>query len=352
MKNQRICLSWHEKIRRSLFEVLRDELEGDLIRWGLLDSFKNFQANNHPYPFVEMRELKPKARIVEREYEYQNSFLILFCEGTIPDKYKKSIRFFDSNKVTKDNLLATLDFKIFDDFSLNMKYFDGPQFKKIFFPLLPVDNALLIQRDPSLKSKNRYMLSHFHVKIDWPVANAAEHLGRDLRYLTKDLYERGDKHAEILQQKLFEYFGFHHTVGGRRTAAVVAAQFLRSFHLFFSIYVASSSSRCLTSITENSIYRYVLIKLSNEEMEVLAKANRLRPDTLINRFIIHQEKDYGVGIFLVVYGHTPFSKPPADGKVRSLNPDYRWLTVAHQFLIPKPSMKDVRPVSYPIIYAS
>ncbi len=351
MAIDRLDLSWNEKLRRSLYEVLRAELDGDLIKYALIDSFKNFQSNNHPYPFVEMRELKPKARIIDREYEYQNSFLVLFSEGTIPDKHKRYIRFLDSNKVTKENLLSCLDFKISDDFSLNIKYFESPQYKKLFSSLLPVDYALLLQRDAAVKSKNRYVLSHFHVKIDWPVADAAEDLGKELRYLTKDLYERGEKHAENVQQKLFEYFGFHHSVGGRRTAAVVAAQFMRRMNFFFTIYVASSGSRSLTKITDDNTSRYLLIKLSNEEIQELAKINHLRFDTFQKRFIIHREKEYGVGIFLTVYGDTIYSNPPGDGKVRSLNPDYRWLTVDHQLLIPKPSAKDVRPISYPVIYS-
>ena len=166
MAIDKLNLSRNEKLLRFLYDVLRDELDGDLIKYALIDSYKNFQSNNHPYPFVEMRELKPRARILDREYEYQNSFLVLFCEGIIPDKYKRYIRFFDSNKVTKENILSTLDFNVADDFSLNIKYFDNIQFKRLLYSLLPVDYALLIQKDAAVKSKNRYVLSHFHVKID------------------------------------------------------------------------------------------------------------------------------------------------------------------------------------------
>jgi len=46
-------------------------------------------------------------------------------------------------------------------------------------------------------------------------------------------YEKGDKYAEIVQKKFFEYYGMHPTAGGRRTAAIIAAQYLR--RLFFTI---------------------------------------------------------------------------------------------------------------------
>ena len=187
---------------------------------------------------------------------------------------------------------------------------------------------------------------------DAEVANAAEDLGIELRYLTHDLYERGEKHAEYLQHKLFEYYGFHHSVGGRRTAAVVAAQFSRKLDFLSTIYVASSSSRSLIKIAGNEVSRYLLIKLSQEEITVIAKENQMRVDTFQRQFVIHREKEYGVVIFLTIYKHTIYSMPPADGKVRSLHPDYRWVTVGYQLLIPKPSVMEARPINYSMIYSS
>jgi len=346
-------LSLNEKVGRSLYEVLRDELDRDLVEYALIDSFKNFQSRNQPYPFVGKKELKPRARIPEREYKYQNSMLLLFYDGTLPSEYKKFICFLNSNRVTRKNLAAhVLDLKTYDDFSQNIKYFESHQFERIFYSLLPVDYALLLQKDPSIKSKKRYMLSHFHVKIDWPISSAAEDLGRELSYLTGDLYEQGEKYAEHMQKKLFEYYGFHHSVGGRRTAAVVAAQFSRRLDFLSTIYVASSSARSLTKIAGSEVSRYLLIKLSSEEMINVAKANGMELDTFRNEFTIHSEKDYGVVIFLTVYEHTAYAKPSKDGKVRSLDADYRWLTVASQLLVPKPSALDIRPIRYSVIYSA
>ena len=73
-----------------------------------------------------------------------------------------------------------------------MKELVKPQWQKNFIKeLLPVDYALLIQRDTAGISKNRYGLSHFHVRIDWPIADAAEDMAQSLRYISKDLYEKG-----------------------------------------------------------------------------------------------------------------------------------------------------------------
>jgi hypothetical protein len=354
MAIKRPNLSLNEEVGRSLYEILRDELDRDLIEYALLDSFKNFQSRNQPYPFVEKKELKPRARIPEREYKYQNSLLVLFYDGTLPARYKKFIRFLNSNRVTRENLAAhVLDFRTCDSYCQDTKYLGSCHFQRLFRSLLPVDYALLLQKDPSAKSKNRYMLSHFHVKIDWPVSSAAEDLGKELFYLSGDLYEQGERYAEYLQQKLFEYYGFHHSVGGRRTAAVVAAQFSRRLHFLSTVYVASCSGRSLTRIADGEVSRYVLIKLSMEEMKDIAKANNMELDTFREKFIISSGEDYGAAIFLIVYEHTAYAKPPKDDKVRPLNPDYRWLTIASQLLVPKPSVAgDTPPVKYSVIYSA
>ena len=163
-------------------------------------------ANNMPYPFVEKRELKPRARIPVVEHECQNALLVLFVEDIIPPANKKYIRFFDDNKTTKINLLRSEWLPLSGKFSRSQKYLDSAHFYNFLKKLIPVDYALLIQRDQTSRSKNRYSPSHFHVRIDWPIANAAEDLARNLRYISKDLYEKGEKYAENIQKKVFEYY--------------------------------------------------------------------------------------------------------------------------------------------------
>jgi hypothetical protein len=92
--------------------------------------------------------------------------------------------------------------------------------------------------------------------------------------------------------------------------------------------------------------------LGIEEMMDVAKANGMEFDAFQKEFIVHCEKDYGVVIFLTVYKHTAYAKPPKDGKVRSLDPDYRWITVASQLLVPKPSAVDSHPIRYSVIYSA
>jgi len=343
-------LTRKEKVRRLLYELVDNELEKYLIKYALLDSYQNFLINNYPYPFVEKRELKPRAKVIDREYEYQNCFLVLFYEGTLMNKHKKYIRFLSDNKLLKENCQNIVDFKISAEFTQNIKYFDSSGFSKLFYSLLPVDFALLIQQDPAIKTRIRYILSHFHVKLDWPISEAAEDLAKTLRYISKDLYERGEKYAEIIQQKLFEYYGFHHTVGGRRSAAVVASQYLSKENLKYTVYVTSQESRTMTRIDNSHIYRYVLMKLNKDDVSGLLRENKMKEEQLKKRYVINREKEDVVVIFLVIYTRTPYSIPPPDGKMREMNPDYRWLTVEDQLILPLPDVSNARPIPYPTIY--
>jgi hypothetical protein len=62
--------------------------------------------------------------------------------------------------------------------------------------------------------------------------------------------------------------------------------------------------------------------------------------------------DYYVGISEAVYDHTLHSKPPEDGKIRKVNPAYRWLRLTDEFLHPKPDSIQLRPINYNWVYTS
>ncbi len=201
------------RLRRSYYELLRDDLDDQILQYALIDSYRNFAARNISYPFVEKRELKPRGRIPDVEWDCQNAFLVVFLENTLPSADKKYIRFFEENKTTKTNLLRSEALTLSGKFDRTQKYLESVRFFDFLKELLPVDYALLIQRDSGRKARNKYVLSHFHVKIDWPIVDAAEDLARALRYISKDMYEKGDKYAEDIQKKFFEYYALPAMVG-------------------------------------------------------------------------------------------------------------------------------------------
>ncbi len=347
----RYQLSLQDRVRRSVYELLRDQMDMYLLRHALIDSYMNFSRADEQYPFVSKRELKPRARVVEKEHILHNRFLLLFCEGTIPSSYKKYIRFFDTNKVTKEGITELANVQLHNKYTKNLRYFDNPGFEHLVLDLLPVDYALLIQKDPSIKTKNRYAMTHFHVKIDWPIDDATEEMAQHLRYISKELYENGEKYAQSLHNKLFENYGFHYAIGGRRTAAVVAAQFLKKMDFISTIYVASAEDRTLTRISERGVSKFVLIRVPREDISRLSDETRMNSDNFVKRFLVDIQDDCGVGILQVAYSNTSYSKPAEDGKLRELRPDYQWLSVSNQLLIPLPGNPEVYPVSYSTIYA-
>lgn len=302
------------------------------------------------YPFVEMRELKPRAKVIHPECPEHNHFFVIFYEETLPPECKIHIRFFDSNKVTKENIGNVADLDIREVFYQKMRFFEDKHFHHLLTELLKPDFAVLIQRDQTAKARYRYALTHFHVRIDWPLAHAAEDLGRQLRYVAKNLYEKGERVGEVLQQKLFEYYGFHHTVGGRRTAALVAAQYLSRFDFFSAVFVASAESRTLYRLSGQNIFKYVLIRIGPDDARELAGYVNMDEESFASTYLIDQTPGYGVGIFVVTYNHNEHSRPPADGKLRELNPDYHWLNVDQQLLVPPPQSPDARPIPFSRVY--
>lgn len=321
-----------------------------MLQFALIDSYHNFLAKNQPYPFVEKRELKPRARLSVQEYEAQNTFLVLFVEDTIPSIHKKYIRFLDVNRVTKANLLATDALSLSKEFDRSQRYLDSVHFYGFVNRLLPVDYALLIQRDPATRSRNRYILSHYHVRIDWPISEAAEDLAQSLRYISKDIYEKGEKTAEDLQKKFFEYYGNPVTVGGRRTAAMVASQYLKRIPCITTIYVSSSESRALIRISERGVSKAVLVKFSIPEAEKIAAANKLSFKSFMKNYAVAREKKNAICIFQAAYAYTNHARPPDDGKLREIKLDLNWLTVGTEHLVPKPGVLRYPPLPQPLIY--
>ena len=343
-------LSQENRLRRSYYELLRDELDQQLIQYSLIDSYTNFLNKNIAYPFVEKRELKPRARIPAVEHECQNCFLVIFVEDSIPSIHKKYIRFFRTNRTNKNNLLRYEPLPLSEKFDRNQKYLESTHFYDLLNLLIPVDYALLIQRDPSSKKKNRYSLSHFHVKIDWPIADAAEDLAISLRYISKDLYEKGDKYAIDVQKKFFEYYCLPFEVGGRRTAAIVASQYLKRIGCISTAYAASSESRALIRISERGTSKLVLMKIDESEVEQIAALNNMKVRTFNKNYVIRYEKNDAICIFQATYSFTNQARPPDDGKLRDVKSDLNWLSVGGQHIMPKPGIWRRPPIPLNLIY--
>ena len=348
--NYREELSQADRIRRSYYELLRDELDHFLLQYALIDSYHNFTSQQIEFPFVEKRELKPRARIPDLEYETQNAFLVIFVEDVVPNEHKKYIRFFDVNKTTKTNLMKFKTLSLAQKFDRNWKYLESIHFRNFIKVLLPVDYALLIQRDSAGVAKGRYNLSHFHVRIDWPIADAAEDLAQSLRYISKDLYEKGDKYAEDIQKKFFEFYGLPMMAGGRRTAAIVAAQYMQKIPGITTVYAGSSEARSLIRISERGLSKAVLMKFPAADIDQIVESNGLTPQSFEKNYVVDSLEKESVCIFQATYARTYHSRPPEDGKLREIKPDLNWITVGEEHILPKPGVRKYPPLPLNVIY--
>lgn len=344
-------LNYYEKLRRSLYETLRDALERQLMKISLIDSFYNYKKNRIRYSFLDKSELKPKSKKMEKESELFNTFIVIFCEGVVSPQLKNYIRFFPENIVAKKNLEYFPNFPLYKHFRHNLRYFDSPGFLDFLDKLLDIDYALLIQQDPAVKKRNRYHLSHFHVKIDWPIADAAEDLAKWLGYIQNNLYENGDKEARILQNKLFEYYGCHHSVGGRRTAGLIAAQLLRKLDGISTVFVSTSESRSMYKYSERGVSKFFLIKLTKRQVNALAQRENMAVENFMSTYLYPAGR-FNIGISEASYRPTEYSAPTEDGRIRKLRPAYHWLKLRSELLHPKTDALNSKPIPYNWVYST
>jgi hypothetical protein len=350
-KKSRFELGRLEKIRRSIYVYLRDQLEYKLISIGLEGPYRLCRVRDMPYPYVEPGELRPKKKEFTKDSFVAQPYFIIFCEDAIDEIHQKYIRFSDSNRVRKDNLQLIPDIKLQRSFYTTARFFERDSFFELLDQLLDVDYCLLIQRDNRYKKEHRYCLTHFHVKIDWPIADAAESLARELRYISKNLYEKGDRYAEILQQKLFEYYGCHHQgAGGRRSAALIAAQYLKNIPYLSTVYVSSAETKTLTSYSEKGIGRYAIVQLEKQHAKSVIEGHGITESGFRQGYVLG-ETEHAFDVMLFVrYEHTEWGTPPADGKLRILRPDYAWLGVDTEMVLPKTDAVNNRPLQIKWVY--
>ncbi len=338
------------------FESVRGLLDHILIDLMLVDSLEKFLSQGVEYPFVDMRELKSGAAgsgLPESEVMLHNNGLVLLVDGILPAESKKHIRTREKCRVRKEQLASS---RMFDDdfltqFEVASTYAGRPGFEELLCRLTQVDYGLVVQQDSRSTRQVRYALTHFRVRIEGLVEDAVERMGHRFNYLKRHLYEEGEAKAEQLEAKFYERFGYHHTVGGRRTAAILAAQCLIRLAatdqpLDFSVYIGSAEARTLTRITSDKIYRYALIRLSKEEIDAIEERAPVRANHLIHL----DTNQGGVGVLEVTYRCTPNSIPSKKHRGMENLGSLSFLKVEEQRLMPRRGTLDAEPVTVSVVY--
>ena len=353
MKKSRFELSYLEMVRRSFYVFLRDELERRLKVITFEKIYKQCRDKCMDYPYVDPHEMRPKKREFTKESSLALPYIIIFCEESLSEAHQKYIRFNNDNRIRKDTLALIPGIQLNKPFYSGIKYFERNMFFDLLEMLLDVDYGLLIQRDDRYRKQNRYALSHFRVKIDWPIAEAAESLGKEMRYISKSLYEKGERPADLLQEKLFEYYGWHHqATGGRRTAALIAAQYLKQIPGLTTVYVSSSETRTLTRYSEKGVARYAIIQLDKDYAHQIIEINRITPEAFRLGYVLGESEGFYDVMLFVIYKHTEWGQPPLDGKLRIIKPDFSWLAVDREMILPLSHALSSQPLVLKWIYRS
>ena len=327
-----------------LYLNVRYKLDEMLIKYILLDSLKSFQNDGVDYPFIDPAGLKPGAKgynMPEDQVALHKTGLVLFYQDVIPSSLKEHIELEATNRIVKERLLndKLVDVEFASSFEHPMIYVNHELFAETLETLSGTDYGLMLQLDPKSKAQDTYRLSHYRVMVEWSMYSAAQDLAKDLGYIVRDLYEDGEEKGAALKRKLFEYYGFHYTVGSRRRAAIRAAQLFKSTNRLFTVYVGSSEARYLTKITEANLERFALLKIPQEH---IANAEKL-----YEPFQEHYLFDGDKCVFRVVYRTNENSKPE---KNRKFDPKLQWLSIEQEAILPLADYPDAVPFPYYIIY--
>ncbi|MGM5483043.1 MAG: hypothetical protein ACQESF_06265 [Nanobdellota archaeon] len=185
-------------------------------------------------------------------------------------------------------------------------------------------------------------MTHYRVPVVKNFVNSVEELAGELGYLSESFSENGyfDENLERnLTHKFFEYHGFSHIIGGKRTAASNGSHILRKKGLSFATYAGSKESRSLTKITNSSVSKYILTELDENNLDKLVKIN---PD-FEDKFLV----DSNVALLRVTYNKNEYSAPSGN---RAFEPKRQWLNIRYQDLVPLYDHSETRPIGYNVFY--
>ncbi|MBT6983388.1 MAG: hypothetical protein HN956_03460, partial [Rhodospirillaceae bacterium] len=260
-------------VQNDSFLAARTQLTKLLLRHCLIDSFHRFNDHGKPYPFASADNLLPGQGQAWVEHRDQNTALMFLIDGTLPRPLNKHFRLRASNRVTWRNIQRLAPDQDLSDFKASHCRLDAGEensseengFDLLLQRLISLDYALLAQRS---EDDDGMALSHMHVKVERLTDTAIKELGKQLGYVERRLFERGEDYVEALEGKFFEYFGFSANAAGRKSAAAMAAQLLSAQGQRFSVFVAGQEDCRLTVLDQSpGIDQYLLIRPTGLALE-------------------------------------------------------------------------------------
>jgi hypothetical protein len=195
---------------------------------------------------------------------------MFLIDDVLPRPLNKHFRLRASNRVSWRNIQRLAPDLDLSNFKAAHCHLDDPGFTDLLPRLLALDYALLAQQG---EDDDGMMLSHMHVKVERLTDTAIKELGKQLGYIERRLFERGEDYVEALEGKFFEYFGFSANAAGRKSAAAMAAQLLSSHEMRFTVFVAGQEDCRLTVLDDGPIIdQYLLIRPSGQAFEMFSQA--------------------------------------------------------------------------------
>lgn len=107
----------------------------------------------------------------------------------------------------------------------------------------------------------------------------------------------------------------------------------------------------MVKYSERGVSKFFLIHLTDKQLTALAQREGMDVKAFESSYL-YPADGYYVGISEAVYGYTPYSKEPDDGKLRRPKPAYNWLKLRDEFLHPKNSFPNLRPINYNWVYST
>jgi len=316
---------------RDPFLDSRRRLTDILIRYCLIDSLATFTKHGIAYPFIDPANLLPNTVSPSVEQPYQNTVLIFMLDGGLPRGLNKHFRLRGSNQVTWRNIQRLAPDIGIGDYKSAHCELQAPQAERLLRTLSRLDYALMIER-----VADAFALTHMHVKVERLTDNAIKDLGKQLGYIDRRLFERGEDYVDALEAKFFEYYGFSQNASGRKGAAAMAAQLLGGHGGRFTVFVSSQEDCRLSQLDDSDLVtQYLLVRLDEDDAKALTRTLRHSAEPSLDAYAVGRDDRGPVVLFRVRFRRRTPALGPEQGTVdRSLTEP--WLDIADQTVLGPP----------------
>jgi hypothetical protein len=316
----------------------RRRLTQRLIQHGLIESFFNFSSNGKPYPFVQPDQVLPDSARRGVEFGQQNAVLVMLIEGRLPPPLNKHFRLRNSNRISWRNIQRLAPSLDLSDFKATDCRSDAEGFERLLTQLLPLDYALVAEtaggRGQSAPAPVE--LTHLHVKVERLTDNAIKDLAKQLGYIERRLFERGEDYVEALETKFLEYYGFSANASGRKSAAAMSAQLLARYSQRFCVFVAGQEDCRLTLLDErDAVTEYFLIRLDGAQRTAFTRRLSNTPFEL-GDYAVSGIKDGPQVVVLRVRLPRTEAGRPSDERRADKELLMPWLEIGEQAIVPLP----------------